>query len=203
MQLLLGHIEVAFHGVPRPRVTKSAARGFDDEWNLSDERIAELAALDPEQDWHEVTERNFATLNEYFNFSDAEGWRVYLPASMHHYPSNLESLSDDAVYWACTSKEPKFEMLSPAQLACVRDFLETVHESSDAEPNASVNDGAAPRHGTSLTFGRKMKIPLTGSWQSVRSNIPDYQPGDEWLHFMREGDHVWEIGQPGGKGSRR
>lgn len=43
-------------------------------------------------------------------------------------------------------------------------------------------------------------MPLTGSWQSVWSNIPSYQPGDEWLHFMPEGDHEWEIGQVGGKG---
>ena len=50
------------------------------------------------------------------------------------------------------------------------------------------------------TFGNKMKMSLTGSWQSVRSNIPDYRPGDEWLHFKPEGEHVWEIGQPGGKG---
>jgi hypothetical protein len=45
-----------------------------------------------------------------------------------------------------------------------------------------------------------MKMPLIGSWQSVRSNIPDYQPGGEWLHFMPEGDHEWEIEQPGGRG---
>jgi hypothetical protein len=43
-------------------------------------------------------------------------------------------------------------------------------------------------------------MPLIGSWQSVRSNIPDYQPGGEWLHFTPEGDHEWEIGQPSGKG---
>jgi hypothetical protein len=49
-------------------------------------------------------------------------------------------------------------------------------------------------------IGNKMMMPLTGSWQSVRSNIPDYQPGHEWQHFIPEGDHEWEIGQPGGRG---
>ena len=54
--------------------------------------------------------------------------------------------------------------------------------------------------GSLHALGRKMKTFLTGSWQRVRSNIPDYLPGDEWLHFAPDGDHVWEIGQPRGKG---
>jgi hypothetical protein len=126
-QRLISRIEDAFRDVPRPRITKSVARGFDDEWNLSDERIQELAALDPEQDWRDVSERDVIAFNEYFTFSDAEGWRFYLPAFMRHYLSNLKDPSGDAVYWACTSKNLKFDMLTPQQLECVREFLDIVH----------------------------------------------------------------------------
>jgi hypothetical protein len=45
-----------------------------------------------------------------------------------------------------------------------------------------------------------MKSPFTGSWQSIRSNIPDYVAGGEWLHFAEEDEHIWEVAQPGGKG---
>jgi len=45
-----------------------------------------------------------------------------------------------------------------------------------------------------------MQTPLTGSWQSVRSTIPGYLPGGEWLHFMSEGDLEWEIDNPATRG---
>ncbi len=34
----------------------------------------------------------------------------------------------------------------------------------------------------------------------MRSSIPGYKPGNEWLHFSPEGNQLWEVGQPGGKG---
>lgn len=46
----------------------------------------------------------------------------------------------------------------------------------------------------------RMNSPLTGSWQSVRSNLPGYVPGKEWLHFRADGEDWWEIAQPSGKG---
>ena len=70
---------VAFADVPRPRNTHSVARGFDDEWELSSERIDELAARDSEQSWRDVSDNAIEEFGEYFNFSDAEGG-VYLPA---------------------------------------------------------------------------------------------------------------------------
>ena len=45
-----------------------------------------------------------------------------------------------------------------------------------------------------------MNSPLAGTWVSARSDIPEYRPGCEWLHFTDKGDHVWEIGQSVGKG---
>jgi hypothetical protein len=44
-----------------------------------------------------------------------------------------------------------------------------------------------------------MNAPLIGSWKSVRSNIPDYIAGSEWLHFFPDKAHVWEVGQPDGR----
>ena len=45
-----------------------------------------------------------------------------------------------------------------------------------------------------------MNTPLTGAWQSIRSNIPNYAVGREWLRFSDEDEHVWEIAQPEGQG---
>lgn len=36
-----------------------------------------------------------------------------------------------------------------------------------------------------------------GSWKSESSNIPDYVPGREWLHFALDGRHVIEALHPG------
>ncbi|HEY4248230.1 MAG TPA: hypothetical protein VGM64_15380 [Lacunisphaera sp.] len=45
-----------------------------------------------------------------------------------------------------------------------------------------------------------MRTDFTGSWRSIRSNIPGYIPGGELLHFSDEGNHVWAVMQPKGKG---
>jgi hypothetical protein len=44
-----------------------------------------------------------------------------------------------------------------------------------------------------------METPFTGSWRSVRSNIPGYHIGGEILRFSI-GEHVWEIAQRHGQG---
>lgn len=125
---LLRRIERAFDGVPRPRITKSVARGYDDEWHLSEARIVELQALDPEQCWKEIDEDAVKHFQEYFTFSDAEGWRFYLPAHMSHYLRGFPHYGWDAVYYALTSPEPKLDLLSPEQRACVEEFLALIHE---------------------------------------------------------------------------
>ena len=38
-QVLIGEIEKAFRDIPRPRITLSVARGYYDEWNLSEDRV--------------------------------------------------------------------------------------------------------------------------------------------------------------------
>jgi hypothetical protein len=45
-----------------------------------------------------------------------------------------------------------------------------------------------------------METDFTGSWRSVRSDIPGYVPEGEWLRFSEGGVHVWEIARPEGKG---
>ncbi len=42
-----------------------------------------------------------------------------------------------------------------------------------------------------------MTEEFTGSWKSESSNIPNYVPGREWLHFTPEGTHVIEALHPG------
>ena len=125
---LLTRITVAFEGVPRPRITKSVARGYDDEWVLSEERVTELSLLDPEQKWTEVTEEGVRLFQEYFAFSDADGWRFYLPAHMAFYLKTFPHYAWGAVYYACTSPEAKFDSLTPDQLSCVSTFLDLIHE---------------------------------------------------------------------------
>jgi hypothetical protein len=51
----------------------------------SEERIAELTALDSEKTWEELSDSSIETHQEYFNFSDAEGWLFYLHAHMCHF----------------------------------------------------------------------------------------------------------------------
>jgi hypothetical protein len=125
---LLGRISVAYAGVPRPAITHSVARGYDDEWHLSMERGLELTAQDPEQIWTEVTDAAIHNFQEYFSFSDAEGWRFYLPAYMSYYlrdPLHRHYVALDACFWG----DPEFgrvtrlDLLTPEQLACFHDFF--------------------------------------------------------------------------------
>src|SRR5688572_19420016 len=67
---LIVKIEEAFNGVPRPRITLRVARGYDDEWNLSEGRVRELSAGDPEYDWTDVEDQAIKCFQEYFSFSD-------------------------------------------------------------------------------------------------------------------------------------
>jgi hypothetical protein len=123
---LIERIEAAFHEIPRPTITRSVARGYDDEWNLSEARIRELAIRDPENDWRDVSDEAIETHQEYFSFSDPEGCRFYLPAYMRHYLKAVPYAEHDAVYWACT-KPRTLEALTETERACVDRFLEICH----------------------------------------------------------------------------
>lgn len=125
---LLERISSAFAGVPRPSITRSVAAALDDDWVFPQERARELAALDTEQVWTEVSDDAIERFQTYFTFSDADGWRFYLPAHMSYYLRRFPNPLYDAVYWACTSPDPKFELLSPEQRSCVSDFLTLIHE---------------------------------------------------------------------------
>lgn len=117
-----GRLPAVFGDPPRPRITLHVARGLDDEWNLSEERIAELSALDPEQHWTEVSAESTRRFQEYFTFSDAEGWRFYLPAFLRHYLAEFPLSGWDAVYWACVERK-HFDLFTPEQVAFVDEFV--------------------------------------------------------------------------------
>lgn len=42
-----------------------------------------------------------------------------------------------------------------------------------------------------------MELPFYGSWRSLSSDLPNYIPGEEILHFNESGEHVLEL--PPGK----
>jgi len=119
---LAARLPAVFGDPPRPRITLHVARGLDDEWFLSEERGLELTAMDPEQHWTEVTAESVQCFQEYFTFSDAEGWRFYLPAFLHHYLAEFPLHGYDAVMWACVTRE-HFELLNAEQVAFVEEFL--------------------------------------------------------------------------------
>ena len=115
-------IDKTFVNIPPPRTTLRVARALDDEWEISERRAAELANQDPETDWREVSEEKTKVYQEYFNFSNAAGWRFYLPAFMTHYLSDFPDYSWDAVYWACVRRE-KFDELREEEIAVVEKFV--------------------------------------------------------------------------------
>jgi len=120
---LIERIKRCFVEIPRPVVTLSVARGYDDEWNLSDERVAELSAQDPEQHWFEVGDAAIEHHQEYFTFSNPEGCRFYLPAFLCHYLREFPYSGHTAVYDACVWPRALTD-LSNEERACVNEFLE-------------------------------------------------------------------------------
>ena len=127
---LAERLPAVFGDPPRPRITLHVARGYDDEWNLSEERIQELAVFDPEQHWTEVSAESTNQFQEYFTFSDAEGWRFYLPAFLRHYLAEFPLAGRDAVYWACTERK-HFDLITPEQVAFIDEFLSLCHTWED------------------------------------------------------------------------
>jgi hypothetical protein len=111
-------------------ITLSVARGYDDEWNLSDERIEELRGHDPEEDWREVSDEVIGGSYEYFTFADPAGWRFYLPAFMCHHLRNFPGSGWDAVLLACR-RRTHLGLLDEAQLQCVERFLDLCNRHED------------------------------------------------------------------------
>ena len=111
-----------FGDPPRPRITLHVARGYDDEYVLSEKRVAELRALDPEEHWMEVSAEATNEIQEYFCFSDGEGCRFYLPAFLRHYLAGFPLCGAYAVRYACENRL-HFELLTPEQLRFTEEFL--------------------------------------------------------------------------------
>ena len=59
---------------------------------------------------------------EYFSFSDAEGWRFYLPAFLRHYLADFPLSGSDAVVYACQYRA-YFDLITPPQVALIDEFL--------------------------------------------------------------------------------
>lgn len=119
---LAARLPEVFGDPPRPRITLHVARGYDDEWILTEDRVASLAACDLENRWTEVSLEATKQFQEYFTFSDAEGWRFYLPAFLRHYLAEFPLSAWDAVVLACQTRE-HFDLITPAQVAYIEEFL--------------------------------------------------------------------------------
>ena len=119
---LIKDIKAVFpENIPRPEITRSVARGYDDEYMLSKARFEELAARDPEQKWTDVTDESLKEYGAQFCFLDAEGWLFYLPACMCHNLRNFPGGYDD-VYYACKNRT-HIELLNEQQLLCTDRFM--------------------------------------------------------------------------------
>jgi hypothetical protein len=121
-QQLATRLPEVFGDPPKPRITRSVADGFDDEWTLSHARGTELRARDKEQHWMDITDEEIEGAQNYFAFSDAEGWRFYLPAFIRHYLKNFPLSSHDAVLRPCESRKG-FDHLTKEQIAFIDEFM--------------------------------------------------------------------------------
>lgn len=120
-------IDRVFISIPKPLITLRVARALDDEWNISDERAAELAQDDTETDWRDVPKEKTEGCQEYFTFSNPAGWRFYLPAFMSHYLSEFPDYGYDAVYWACIGRD-HFEALTAEEVSVADKFVALCHK---------------------------------------------------------------------------
>ena len=127
-QELAKELLVVFGDPPRPEITQHVARGLDDEWTLSLERKEELSAMDTEEHWYEVSDAKCINFQEYFTFSDPEGWRFYLPAYLRHYLSEFPLCGYTAAYDACLNKRSyklkNLNQLNEYQLRFIDRFLD-------------------------------------------------------------------------------
>jgi len=131
-EALIPLVRKAFPGTPRPRITLSVARGYDDEWNLTEERIAELTAQDTEQTWEDVSDVAIELHQEYFSFSDAEGWLFYLPAYLCHYLHEFPEGGHDAVCSECEIlRHP--DLLNEEQRQCIWAFMDLCRKYGDQD----------------------------------------------------------------------
>lgn len=122
-QMLASRIPNLFGDPPRPQVTLHVADGLDDEWVISTARRDELAALDPEQHWHEVTDQALVGRHAYFTFADAEGWRFYFPAFLHHFLTRFPLADSSVVLDVCNSRK-RHKVFTTEQLGLMDEVLE-------------------------------------------------------------------------------
>lgn len=118
---LIEDIHAAYDGVPRPLTTLHVGRALDDEWFISPQRAEELRLLDPEQTWQEVPKEKIEYFQEYFTFSDPEGWRFYLPAFMLAF---LKEFPNNGFVAICSAARDRthIDLLTKSQLQCLTDF---------------------------------------------------------------------------------
>jgi hypothetical protein len=149
---LLELIARAFADVKPGKISAHEAEALD-RYASEGERLA-ARARDPEEDWQAVPRATIIACAATFSFCDPDGWRFYLPAYMRHAvaePGDVldRVLSTLTLGWAAAElgqSEPgyvvdeatrdfrlqRFELLSPAQAATVREFLRYVAEDGDA-----------------------------------------------------------------------
>lgn len=119
-------ISSAFAAVPRPaHVTKRIAAAMDDEWLLDPERCEQLSALDLEQRWQDLTDRDIEEYCSILPWLDDEALRFYLPAFMDYalrrFPVEDHRAISDIHDLLSSSQEP-LRALSADQLRAYQEF---------------------------------------------------------------------------------
>jgi len=126
---LLEEIKLSFVDIEKPSITFHVARAYDNDYIVSKERGEKLNALDTEVSWEEVSKNKVETYQEYFYFSDSEGWRFYLPAFMKYYLLEFPNCRYTAIYDVLVDGDcDRLDMLDVVQRSCVEKFVELCNE---------------------------------------------------------------------------
>lgn len=73
-----------FGDIPRPKITKSVAQSYDDDWIVTEESWKALTAMDAEQHWWELSDRE---LHENYNiliWLPSDAFRFYYTAFLSY-----------------------------------------------------------------------------------------------------------------------
>lgn len=130
-EAVAAQIREAFSRVPLGQgVGLRQAQGIDDY--EGEAALAAYRALDEKVDWSRIPSAALNECNSSLSFFDAEGMRFHLPAYLL---ADLDGSYEFGMAFCLTDigelRQEQFSLLSPAQRAAVRAFLEYISEEDD------------------------------------------------------------------------
>jgi len=115
-----------FGTIPRPRCTKRIGRALDGEWVVSEERGAELSALDTERNWWDVSDEDLLEFSDILVWLSPEGFRFYYPAFLSYTLRHWNDVHDRVhleTFEAIGSQPHNLEMLTRDELNVVGETI--------------------------------------------------------------------------------